>query len=152
MDIYILAPVRTAAEVERFLACFLPDRVRAEADYVVTLDGTHPIAEFDNPDELARYCEAHPETEGRAYWTSRSEGDPHSAHVFFLPAGGLVFGLSVVSKEQAAWERWLTELRAFAGATHGYWTAECAPPDTVAEFVAAAQWHAARGSSGEANT
>ena len=142
IDIYALAPERSAAAVERFLAHFLPDRERTDVDYSVTLGVVQPAAVFDTPEELARFCEAHPEAEARAYWTSRAVVDPHSAHVFFLPAGGLVLGLSVAAPDQASWDRWLAELRAFAGATHGYWTGECPPEDTVPEFVAVAQRHA----------
>ncbi len=139
VDIYALAPERTAAAVGRFLARFVPDRERANADYWVTLDGVHPAAVLGTPEELARFCEVYPEAQGRAYWRSRAVGDPHSVHVFFLPAAGLVFGLSVSASDQAAWDRWLAELRAFAGSAHGYWTGECPPEDTVPAFVAVAQ-------------
>lgn len=57
-------------------------------------------------------------------------GDLRSAHVFFLPDGGLVFGLSV-------WDRWLEALCA-CGA-HGYWTGECPAEVTTAAFIAVAQ-------------
>ena len=149
MDIYALAPERSAAAVERFLARFLPDRDRAADDYWVQLGGVNPVAEFDTPEGMARFCEAHPEAEARAYWNGRGDADPHSAHVFFLPDGGLVFGLSVAAPDQAAWDCWLAELQAFTGAEYGYWTGECPPEDTVAEFVAVAQRHAEPGAAAD---
>ena len=148
MDIYALAPERSAAAVERFLARFLPHRERSDADYTVRA-GDEPAAVLDTPEELAAFCEAEPRAEARGYWTSRAGGDPHSAHVFFLPDGGLVLGLSVAAREQAAWDWWLAELRAFAGASHGYWTGECPPEDTVAAFVAVAQRHAESGATAD---
>lgn len=143
MDIYVLAPGRSAAEVERFLDRFLPDRERADADYTVRLDGNEAAAVFDAPEPLAAFCEAHPDADARAYWLNRAAADPHSAHVFYLPDGGLVLGLSVAAETEAAWDGWLEELRSFAGAAHGYWTGECPPEDTVPEFVAVARKHAA---------
>lgn len=139
MDIYALAPERSAAAVERFLARFLPHREPAAVDYWVQLGDIRPVVVFCTPEELAEYCEAHSEAEARAYWNSRSDDDPHSAHVFFLPAGGLVLGLSVAVDDQAAWDRWLDDLMSFVGATYGYWTGECPPEDTIAEFIAVAQ-------------
>ena len=79
------------------------------ADYWVTLGSVHPAAVFDTPEEMARFCEAHPEAEARAYWNGHEESDPHSAHVFFLPVGGLVLGLSVAADDEPAWDRWLDE-------------------------------------------
>lgn len=139
MDIYVLAPERSAAMVERFLARFLPHRERADADYSVQLGWDDTAEVFGTPEELAAFCESQPDAEARAYWISRSDGDPCRAHVFFLPEGGLVLGLSVAACDQSAWDRWLAELRSFAGATHGYWTGECPPEDSVAEFVSVAQ-------------
>ena len=138
IDIYALSPERSQAAVERFLNRFLPHRERADADYWVRLGNVHPAAEFDAPEEMARYCEAHSETEARAYWNSRAAGDPHSAHVFFLD-GGLVLGLSVAAEEESAWDQWLEQLMSFARAEHGYWTGECPPEDTVAEIIIVAQ-------------
>jgi phage terminase large subunit-like protein len=149
IDIYALSPERSATVVERFLARFMPHRVRADADYTVRVGGDEPAAVFDTPEELAAFCEAEPRADARAYWTSRVGGEPHSAHVFFLPDGGLVLGLSVAAQEQAAWDRWLAELRWFAGAAHGYWIGECPPEDTVAEFVAVAQRHAEPGAAAD---
>jgi hypothetical protein len=145
MDIYALAPERSAAAVERFLARFLPNRERADADYTVQVGGDESAAVIDTPEELAAFCEAEPRADARAYWTSRAVGDPQSAHVFFLPDGGLVLGLSVVERNQAAWDRWLAEMQAFAGAAHGYWTGERPPEDTIAEFIAVALRHAEPG-------
>ncbi len=139
MDIYALAPERSVGAVERFLDRFLPRRSRADADYWVTLGSVHPAAVFDTPEDLARFCEANREAEARAYWLSDAEGDPCSAHVFFLPSGGLVVGLSVAANDEAAWDKWLEELKSFVGAEHGYWTGECPPEDTVTEFVAVAE-------------
>jgi len=139
MDIYVLAPERTAAMVERFLVRFLPQRERADADYTVRLGG-HELAEvIDTSEELAAFCEARPGADARAYWNTRSGGDPRSAHVFFLSDGGLLLGLSVAAEDEAAWDRWVDDLRVFAKARHGYWMSECPPEDSVAEFVASAQ-------------
>lgn len=139
IDIYALAPERSAAAVERFLAKFLPHRERADAKYAVQLAGGSPVAALSTPEELAQFCETNPEAEARAYWNSRAGGDPRAVHVFFLPAGGLVLGLSVAADNQAAWDRWLMDLLSFSGAKHGYWTGECPPEDTIAEFIAVAQ-------------
>ncbi len=139
IDIYALAPEQSQAAVERFLNRFLPQRERADAEYWVRLGDIHPAAVFDTPEDTARYCEAHREAEARAYWNSRAPGDPRSAHVFFLAAGGLVLGLSVAAVDEPAWDRWLEQLMSFAGAEYGYWTGECPPEDTVAEVVAVAQ-------------
>jgi hypothetical protein len=139
IDIYALAPKRSVSAVERFLNRFLPSRGRADAEYWVTLGDIHPAVIFNTPEELTRYCEGNPEAEARAYWNSRENGDPHSAHVFFLPEGGLAFGLSVAAEEQAVWYRWLAELISFVGATHGYWTGESPPENTVDAFVAVSQ-------------
>ena len=139
IDVYALAPERSAAAVERFLAKFLPHRERADAEYVVHLAGGNPVAALSTPEELAQFCETHPEAEARAYWNSGLDGDPRSAHVFFLPAGGLVLGLSIAADNRAAWDRWLMDLLSFSRAKHGYWTGECPPEDTIAEFIAVAQ-------------
>ena len=139
MDIYALAPERSAAAVERFLNRFLPDRDRADADYWVRLGNAHPVAVFETPEEMARYCEANPDAEARAYWNTLVAGDPQSAHVFFLPAGGLVLGLSVAAEHEDAWDEWLDRLLSFARTEHGYWTGECPPEDNVEKFIAMAQ-------------
>lgn len=145
MDIYALTPERSAAMVERFLAHFLPDREQAAADYTVRVGRDESLIVFDTPEELAAFCQMEPRANARAYWTSRAVGDPRSAHVFFLPGGGLVLGLSVAASDKSAWDRWLAELRAFAGAAHGYWTGESPPEDTVAGFAAVASKHAEPG-------
>jgi hypothetical protein len=139
MDIYVLAADRSAAMVERFLARFLPRRERADADYTVRLGGDEPAQVFATPEELVAFCASQARADARAYWNSRSVGDPSSAHVFFLPDGGLVLGLSVADRDEVSWDRWLEELRSFAGAAHGYWTGESPPEDTVLEFIAVAE-------------
>jgi hypothetical protein len=149
MDIYVLAPIRTAVMVERFLAWFLPHRERADADYTVRLGIDEPAPVLGTPEELAAFCESRPDADARAYWNSRSVGDPHSAHVFFLPDGGLVFGLSVAVRDEAAWDQWLEELQSFAGAKHQYWIGECPPEDSVAEFIAVAHKHAKSGAAAD---
>src|SRR5579872_4094853 len=138
IDVYALAPERSVAIVDRFLDRFMLSRERADAEYWVTLDGVHPAAVFYTPMEMVLFCEAHPEAESRAYWNSLSAGDPHSAHAFFLPAGGLVLGLSVAAKDESVWDQWLGEMLSFVGAKYGYWTGECPPEDTVPDFVAMA--------------
>lgn len=135
MDIYVLAPERSAAQVERFLTHFLCDNQRAEAEYWVRLGSVEPVAIFDSSDELFRFCETQPNAEARAYWINRAETDPHSVHVFFLPSGGLVLGLSVATPDPTDWNRWLNELLKFAGAKFGYYTGECPPADTIDEFI-----------------
>src|SRR4051794_17310909 len=107
IDVYVLAPERSLAAVGRFLDRFPPRRERADAEYWVTLGAARPAAVFDDPADMAGYCEAHPDAEARAYWLSLVPGDPHSAHAFFLPAGGLVLGVSVAERDEAAWGRWL---------------------------------------------
>lgn len=143
LDVYVLAPERTQAMVERFLDHFLPDREPSGNEYWVRLGDVYPVVEFDHPLDMARYCEAHPETEARAYWHATSPGDVHSAHVFFLP-GGLVLGLSVWTYEPSLFrvvgDGWLEQVRSFARAEHGYWTHECPPEDTVAEFIAVSRY------------
>lgn len=139
IDVYSLAPSRSVVAIERFLNHFMPSRVRADADYTVTLDGIRYLAKFDTPEELAIYCESHQEAESRAYWNNHEACDPHSAHVFFLPAGGLVFGLSVASSVESEWNRWLEELMTFVEAEFGYWTGECPPENTVTEFIQVAR-------------
>jgi hypothetical protein len=138
MDIYALAPERSAASVQRFLARFLPDRRRAADDYWVQLGGVNPASTFDTPEEMVQFCEAHPEAEARAYWNSRVAGDPHSAHVFFLPAGGLVLGLSVAAENEPAWHRWLDELMAFAGLTTDTGPASARPKTP---WRSSSRWH-----------
>jgi hypothetical protein len=139
IDIYALAPERSATAVERFLTRFLPHRERTAVDYEVPAYSNAPVAVFASPEELIAYCGDHPEAEQRVYWLNREADDPRSAHVFFLPDGGLVFGLSVAGESNSAWAWWLQELQAHTGAAHGYWTGECPPKNTVAEFVAVAQ-------------
>jgi hypothetical protein len=139
MDIYVLASERSAAMVDRFLMRFLPHRVRADADYLVRLGGDKPNKVFDSPEEFAAFSELQSVAEGCGYWNNRTAGDPHSAHVFFLSDGGLILGLSIASGNQVIWDRWLEELRSFAGAKFGYWTGECPPEETVAAFVVVAQ-------------
>jgi hypothetical protein len=149
MDIYALSPERSAAVVERFLARFLPHRAPADANYTVWVGSDEPAAVFDTPEELAAFCQAEPRADARAYWTSRAGGEPHSAHVFFLTDGGLVLGLSVATQDHGACDRWLADLRAFAGAAHGYWTGECPPEDNVAVFSEVAQRHTAPGDAAD---
>lgn len=139
IDIYALAPERSVAAVERFLDRFLPHREQTADDYTVPEYSESPVVVFDTPEELIAHCCTHPEADQRVYWLNRSAGDPHSAHVFFLTDGGLVFGLSIATSDEAAWDRWLHELQSFIGSAHGYWTGECPPEDTVAAFVAIAQ-------------
>ncbi len=88
MDIYALAPERSAEAVDRFLTRFLPNRERADADYTVMVGDDEPAAVLNTLEELAGFCQAEPQADARAYWTSQAPGDPHSAHVFFLPDGG----------------------------------------------------------------
>jgi hypothetical protein len=135
IDIYALAPERSQALVHR-LHRFLPHRERAAADYWVKLGNIDPAAVFQTPEDMAQFCEAHPEAESRAYWNSCAAGDPRAAHVFFLDDGRLVLGLSVATEDESEWDRWLEQLMSFAGAEYGYWDGECPPKDTVAEFVA----------------
>ena len=139
MDIYALAPERCAAAVERFLDRFLPHRDRADSDYSVRLTKDKPARIFATADEMTAFCESQAGADARAYWVNRRAGDPHSAHVFFLSDGGLVLGLSVAALDEAAWNQWLDELRAFTGAEYGYWTGECPPEDRIVEFVAVAK-------------
>lgn len=141
VDIYALAAERSANTVERFLAQFLPERERAEAEYSVQLGSEELAAVFDTPEEMFAFCEARPEADARAYWRNRTAGEPHSAHVFFLPDGGLVLGLSVADCEEVSLDHWLEQLLAFAGTEHGYWTGECPPENTLAELIAMAQRH-----------
>ena len=141
IDIYTLSPMRSAVVVERFLTRFVPDRARADANYTVRIGDVEMLDKFDSPEALIAFCESEPEAEARAYWTNRTTRDPYSAHVFFLAAGGLVLGLSIAAQSELAWNRWLGELRVFAGAQYGYWICECPPEDTIANFVAVAQQH-----------
>jgi hypothetical protein len=139
IDIYVLTLERSAAIIARFLAHFMPDRERADSDYTVRVGGDKPTKVFDTPEEMATFCESQTGADGRAYWRNRHLDDPHSAHVFFLPDGWLVLGLSVAVRDVSVWDMWLDKLRTFVGAAYGYWTCECPPEDTVAEFVATAK-------------
>jgi hypothetical protein len=137
IDIYVLATVRSASEVWRFLDHFIPDRTRAADEYDVNLGGREQI--FATPEEQVMFCEIHSMAEARAYWLKRTAEDPQSAHVFFLADGGLVLGLSVADSDELAWDRWLGELQLFAGATLGYWICESPPEDTMETFMAMCQ-------------
>ena len=135
IDLYALAPMRSSAVIDRFLARYMPDREVCDTEYTVRVGDDEQVFLFDTPEKMATFCEASLRAEGRAYWRNRHGGDPHSAHVFFLPDGGLVFGISVTASDRAAWDRWLTDLKAFIGADHGYWICETPPAGSIAEFA-----------------
>ena len=135
IDIYVLAPKRTALEVELFLDRFLPSRERTAIDYPVPEYSDSSDVIFETPEELATYCEEHLVTDQRVYWLNRSSCDPHSAHVYYLADGGLVFGLSVATTIESDWNCDLEEMQKYTGASCGYWIAESPPKETVVEFV-----------------
>lgn len=133
--------------IAQFITHFLPEHHPPADNYWVQLGDVNPVAEFNTLEGMIDYCVAHPETEARAYWNGHGNSDPHSAHVFFLPAGGLVLGLSLTTNEESDWNRWVDELKTFAGTEYGYWAGDCPPEDTIAAFVAVAQKRAEPGAA-----
>jgi hypothetical protein len=136
IDIYVLSPVRSTSVVESFLNHFLPLREEAALDYWVQIGDINPVKEFESVIEMCHFCEMNADAESRAYWRNRTEGvDPYHAHVFFLPKGGLVLGLSIAQDEETDRLNWLSKLKAFAQSEIGYCALECAPAPTIEEFV-----------------
>jgi hypothetical protein len=107
-------------------------------DYPVPEYSHSPTNVFSTPEELIVHCCTHKDSVQRVYWLNRSESDPHSAHVYFIPDNGLILGLSVATQDEADWDLWLNKLRSFAGSKYGYIRGECPPKETVAEFIAEA--------------
>jgi hypothetical protein len=139
IDIYVLSPVRSTSVVESFLNHFLPLREEAALDYWVRIGEINPVKEFESVTEMCQFCEMNPEAECRAYWHNRTERvEPYHAHIFFLPKGGLVLGLSVASQNEFDWWDWLGKMKTITGAKHGYWAGETPPADSVEEFVSIA--------------
>ena len=137
-DIYALAPERTDPAIKQFLSHFVPSRERAADEYQVPEYSDSPTSVFDSPEKLILHCCQNPEAESRAYWRNLAANEPRHAHIFFLPDGGLVFGLSIATEDEIIANRWLSELLSFTGATYGYCTGECPPENSISEFIALA--------------
>jgi hypothetical protein len=51
IDIYVLAPERTASTVDRFLAKYVPEREQTAIDYEMPEYSNAPVAVFGTPDQ-----------------------------------------------------------------------------------------------------
>src|SRR4051812_28664240 len=117
-DVYVLANVRSAALVRRFLEWFLPDRTPSASEYEVPEYANKPEHVFDRPDDLIRHCEAYPDLHHRICWSNSHPGSvPSHAHVYFLADGGLILGLSTPAGLEDVLLRQIME---FAGSEYGY--------------------------------
>jgi hypothetical protein len=143
-DLYVLAPIRSAELVTRFLEHFLPKRKPAADDYPVPEYSDSPELVLKTAEEVSRYCELHPNAAQCVYWNHPDSSDePSSAYCFFLADGGLILGLSV-SENSLIRDCLLDRMLTFLGSRIGYATVEEAPPDTTQAFqeIAACRWGA----------
>lgn len=121
-DVYALAGERTARVIDRFLTEFLPHRKPAADEYEVPQYADRPESVFTDPADLIRLCEARPDLEHAVYWNNVDrEADIAAAHVFFLPDGGLILGLSTHDESPGLL---LVALKRVAGTDAGYLTVE----------------------------
>jgi hypothetical protein len=134
IDLYVLAPQRSAAIVVRFLDHFLPIREPSATDYPVPEFSDNPSQVLTRPDEVIHYSVACKTAAQSIYWRRLDDGEPRHAHVFFLADGGLVLGLSISEPTEARWEWWLEQLKEFVGSRLGYHVCEAPPVESVAEF------------------
>ena len=128
-DVYVLSRERSAAAADQFLNMFAPDREHSAEDYVFPQYADQPVAVVKSAMEAIRYCEEHPAEEQGMYFRNLGAGPAH-AMLFFTSDGGLIFGLSVVERE----DEWFTRLKEYAGSEVGYITFEVPPPGTSTEF------------------
>lgn len=134
-DIYVLATERSAAKALAFLERFLPDRVAVADDYPVPEYADQPEHVLNVATDLFEWCEAHTNQPYAIYWrNARNNVEPHSAHVFFLADGGMVFGLSTRRDGEGDLDALLRQLQSFAGSDIGYWALEQPPALTTQEF------------------
>jgi hypothetical protein len=134
-DVYVLAITRSAALVHKFLDRFLPDRVPAASEYEIPQFADRPEVVFTDAGDCLKLCEARPNVEHALYWTNRNLfGEPQSAHVFFLPDGGMILGLSTHREEEDQQDQLLCKLQEFAESDLGYIAYELPPVRTVTEF------------------
>ena len=135
-DLYVLAPERSAALIGRFLDHFLPAREPAAREYEAPQYAEQPDVVFADALGLIRFCENHPDVRHAIYWNNVDRGgEPRSAHVFFLPDGGLVLGLSTANRSLPEQDRLFAELKRFTGSVLGYLTVETPPATDTAEFT-----------------
>jgi hypothetical protein len=143
-DLYVLAPTRSEDLVKHFIAKFLPENQPAALEYEVPQYATRPEFVLNSQNELITLCVSHPHFQHAIYWNGRNPGgDVRSAHVFFLPDGGMVLGVSLPVPEPVKLHRLLKEMQTFVGSEIGYATIEEPPPGTTAEVTRlAALWNA----------
>ncbi len=129
-DVHVLAPERSAAVANRFLAAFAPNREETTAEYAFPRYSAEPSIVFETAAEAIRYCIERPEEAQSLYFSNRN-GKPAWVMLFFTTDAALILGVSVESSEE---DVALAELQCHAGSEIGYITFESPPADTAAEF------------------
>jgi hypothetical protein len=133
-DLYTLAPERSATTVARFLDHFIPNREESAADYAMPQYSRNPSMILTNADDAFQYSVANRSAAQRIYGHRLGQGEPRSAHVFFLADGGLILGLSIEESTEARWQWWLEQLKQFVGSPFGYYVCETPPAESIADF------------------
>ena len=136
IDVYVLAPERSGAAVSRFADEWLRDGEPAADEVEVPQYADDPDAVFESPDDAVEWLLARPHEPHGLYWrTPRGDGAAQ-AMLFFTTDGGLIAGLTV--DDDAAAADWLRRLAGSVDARYGYVAFETPPPETAADFRAAA--------------
>ena len=137
IDVYVLAPERSAAVVQRFRAAWLGGFEPAAEEYEVPQYADEPEAVFATPEEAIEWLLARPDEPHALYWHGPRGGEVANGMLFFTEDGGLIAGLSVREEGPALAGR-LRSLADSVGAGYGYVVFEAAPPATAEEFRRAA--------------
>jgi hypothetical protein len=127
--VYVLSPVRSAKAAERFLETFAPQREQSADDYEFPEYAEQPQLVVKSAREAIQHCEWHPSEAHSIYFRNLGDGPAH-VMLFFTSDGALIFGLSVVERE----DEWFSRLKEFATSNVGYITFEAAPAATAGAF------------------
>jgi len=134
IDLYVLAPERSVAVINRFLDHFLPHRVESAENYVVPEYSDNPSIVFARADEVIQYSVGCQSAAQSIYWRGVGDGEAKHAHVFFLTDGSLILGLSITETTESRCNWWLKDLKQFMGSVFGYYVCETPPTSSAMEF------------------
>lgn len=131
-DIYALSEKREETFINRFLDCFLKDRIESANEYEIPQYSDSPEITFNNAQELVRYCCINRKEEHAIYW--RNEHNDFHLEIFFLEDEHMILGISTPLENKSLVESTAKKLMEFNMSTQIILTAEELPPDCSLKF------------------
>jgi hypothetical protein len=142
IDIYVLAPDRSAEVALMFVGAVIPDRDLTAEDYEFPGDAEAPAVTIRDVDEAVRHAAARPGADQQFTFRNAAAGEPTLAMVYFTGDCVMVLGITIPARQEDRPREtdeiagWLVRLQEVSGASVGYALYESPPPcGTVAEFV-----------------